>query len=156
MSPDRPHARHAAAERARKARRRQRLVPVLVPVGVLIVAAVVALVIVSGGGGSDEPPEPGSPEQVALGEQVFTQSCATCHGEGLRGGLAGPPLLHEIYAPDHHPDSAIRSAIARGVQPHHWEFAAMPPIPNLSDDDVEAVIAYIRSVQREEWGGDTP
>jgi mono/diheme cytochrome c family protein len=156
MSADRPHARHVAAERARKARRRQRLVPVLVPVGVLVVAAVVALLIVSGDGGSDEPPEAGSPEQIALGEQVFTQSCATCHGEGLRGGLAGPPLLHEMYAPDHHPDSAIRTAVARGVQPHHWEFAAMPPIPNLSDDDVEAVIAYIRSVQREEWGGDTP
>ena len=32
----------------------------------------------------------------------------------------------------------------------------MPPIPNLSDADVDAVIAYIRDVQREEWGGDTP
>lgn len=34
----------------------------------------------------------------------------------------------------------------------------MPPIPDLADADadVEAVIAYIRHVQRVEWGGETP
>ncbi|MCO8127338.1 cytochrome c [Acidimicrobiia bacterium EGI L10123] len=127
-----------------------------IPVVVVALAAVVAVVLVVSGGSSEEPPAPGSPEELALGEEVFEQSCATCHGEGLRGGLAGPPLLHEIYAPDHHPDSAIRAAVAQGVQPHHWDFAAMPPIPDLSEADVDAVIAYIRDTQRQAWGGDTP
>lgn len=134
--------------------RRSRLAQLALPVGVVVAAVVVALVLTSGG--SDEPPEPGSAEQLALGEEVFTQSCATCHGEGLRGGLAGPPLLHEFYAPDHHPDAAIRAAIANGVQPHHWEFAGMPPIPGLDEHEVDAVIAYIRDTQREAWGGETP
>jgi mono/diheme cytochrome c family protein len=126
-----------------------------VPVGVVVLAVIVALVLV-GTGGSEDPPAPGSPEELALGQEVFERRCATCHGEALRGGLAGPPLVHEIYSPDHHPDASVRAAVARGVQPHHWEFAAMPPIPDLSDADVEAVIAYIRDVQRQEWGGDTP
>jgi len=155
MSAERPHARQAAAARARARRRNQRLLPILVPVAVVAVAAAVAVLVAAGGGG-DAPPEPGSPEQLALGEEVFAQNCATCHGEAARGGLAGPPLVHEIYAPDHHPDEAIRTAIARGVEPHHWDFAAMPPIPNLDADEVEAVIAYIRAEQRAEWGGDTP
>ena len=155
MPDDRPHARHAAADRARQARRRRTLRTAAIPVAVIVVAVVAALLITSGSG-SDEPPAPGSPEQLALGEEVFTESCQTCHGEGLRGGLAGPPLISEIYRPDDHPDSAIRAAVANGVQPHHWEFAGMPPIPGLSETDVDAVIAYIRDVQREAWGGDTP
>lgn len=154
MPKDRPHARHAAKQRARRAERRRLLLLVAVPVGVALV--VVIAVVVLRGGDSSVPPEPGSPEQVAAGEEVFVANCATCHGEGLRGGLAGPPLIDEIYEPSHHPDSAIRAAIANGVMPHHWDFAGMPPITGLSEDDVDAVIAYIRAVQRDAWGGDTP
>lgn len=155
MSAERPHARHAAAARARQAERRKRWRAAAIPVGVVAIAAIVAIVLTTTGG-SDAPPEPGSPEELALGEEVFADNCATCHGERLRGGLAGPPLISEIYVPDHHPDSAIRAAVANGVEPHHWDFAAMPPIPGLSDADVEAVIAYIRDVQRDTWGGATP
>jgi mono/diheme cytochrome c family protein len=155
VSDERPHARKAAAQRAAEAKRRQRLVQIGVPVAVVLVAVFLALILTSGGD-SGEPPEPGSPEELALGQEVFEQSCANCHGEELRGGLAGPPLVHEIYAPDHHPDAAIRAAIANGVQPHHWDFAAMPPIPGISAHEVDAVIAYIRDTQREAWGGDTP
>ena len=85
---------------------------------------------------------------------MFAKNCATCHGEELRGGLAGPPLVHEIYAPDHHPDSAIRAAIANGVQPHHWDFAAMPAFPALDESEVAAVVAYVRHQQAEAWGED--
>jgi mono/diheme cytochrome c family protein len=128
---------------------------VLVPAVVVAIAGVVAFVIASGGG-TAEPPAPGSPEELALGEEVFAENCQTCHGPEASGGLAGPPLIHELYVPDHHPDEAFRAAIARGVQPHHWEFAGMPPIPGLDESEVEAVIAYVRAQQREAWGGDTP
>lgn len=119
-------------------------------------ALVLGLVLAGCGDSEAGPPEPGSAEELALGQEVFEQNCATCHGEELRGGLAGPPLVHEIYAPDHHPDSAIRAAIANGVQPHHWDFAGMPPIPGLEAHEVDAVIAFVRDTQREAWGGDTP
>lgn len=153
MAKDRPHARHAAKQRARQAQRRRLMLLIGVP---LFVALVVVVAVVVSGGDSSVPPEPGSPDQVAAGEDVFVANCATCHGEGLRGGLAGPPLINEIYAPSHHPDSAIRAAIANGVTPHHWDFAGMPPITGLSDDDVDAVIAYIRAVQRDAWDAGSP
>lgn len=155
MAEKKRRARRPATDRARQAKRRRRLRRAAGPVLVLVVAAVVAALVL-GGGESSEPVEAGSPEQLAVGEEVFDANCATCHGEGLVGGLAGPPLLHEIYAPDHHPDSTIRAAIANGVQPHHWDFAGMPPIQGLSGQDVDAVIAYIRDVQEDEWGGDSP
>ncbi len=127
------------------------------PAVVAAVALALGLVLSAcGGDGDAAPPEPGSPEELALGQEVFVANCATCHGEELRGGLAGPPLVHEIYAPDHHPDSAIRAAIANGVQPHHWDFAGMPAIPGLEEHEVDAVIAFVRDTQREAWGGDAP
>ena len=152
MADKRAHARHTAREAARRRRRRAKAMPIVVVAVVAIGAALVAAVVSSGG--SDDPPAPGSPEQLALGEEVFGDNCATCHGDGLRGGLAGPPLVDEIYEPSHHPDSAIRAAIAQGVRPHHWDFAGMPPIRGLSDDEVDAVIAYIRTTQRQAWGDD--
>jgi mono/diheme cytochrome c family protein len=149
MPSDRPHRRQAAAQRARRARLRRRALVVGLPVAAVVLAAVVALAVTNRDPGA--PPEPGSAEQLALGAEVYARSCATCHGSVLQGTLAGPPLIDEIYRPDHHPDSTIRAAIARGVEPHHWNFAAMPPIPGLSEHEVEAVIAHIRAVQADTW-----
>ncbi|MGK2930049.1 MAG: c-type cytochrome [Acidimicrobiales bacterium] len=138
------------------ARRAQRRRWMLIGAPVVLVAAVVAAALLLGGGEEADAPVAGSAEQLALGEEVFVANCATCHGEGAQGGLAGPPLVHEIYEPDHHPDSAFRAAVANGVTPHHWDFAGMPPIQGLSDDDVDAVIAYVRERQQEAWGGPRP
>ena len=60
----------------------------------------------------------------------------------------GPPLLDQIYAPGHHPDAAIRAAVRNGVQPHHWPLGPMPALPHVGDDEIESIIAYVRSVQR--------
>lgn len=128
-----------------------------IPIVVVAVAVVVAVVLtVSGGGSSDEPPAPGSPEELALGEEVYDQSCATCHGPEAGGGLAGPPLVHEVYGDL--TDAQIRTAIAQGKPPTNWpQFeGGMSPVPNLSATDVAAVIAYVRDAQREAWGGDAP
>ena len=149
---ERPRNRREAEARRRASARRWRLLAGVAAV-VLGLGAVVAIVAVASG--PSTPLEDGTDDE-ALGAQVFSASCATCHGPELRGTFVGPPLVDEIYAPDHHGDDAIRAAIANGVQPHHWDFAAMPPIPNLSEADVDAVIAYIRDTQREAWGGDTP
>jgi mono/diheme cytochrome c family protein len=148
MSAERPHARHAAAARARKRERSKRLVPLLITAGVVVVAVAVAALIATADG-SDEPPAPGSPEELALGEEVFVDSCQTCHGERARGGLAGPPLVHEIYRDLE--DADIRTAIRQGKAQENWEFAPMPPVPGLEDHEIEAVIAYVRAEQEEAW-----
>ncbi|HVM53997.1 MAG TPA: cytochrome c [Acidimicrobiales bacterium] len=114
-----------------------------------VVAAAVFIALLSGCGGGS-----GDRDPVARGRALFQGSgtCATCHGADLGGTAMGPPLLDPIYAPDHHPDAAFRAAIRSGVQPHHWQFGPMPPLPHLDDDDIESIIAYVRSEQRAEPG----
>lgn len=152
MPPKRPNAQRAAAARREAEQRRTRLLRWGGAALLVVVAIGVGIALTAGDSdGSDEPASGG--ELVAAGGEVFAANCSTCHGDDLRGTFVGPPLLHEIYLPDHHPDSAIRAAVANGVTPHHWDFAGMPPIP-LEDDEVDAVIAYIRAEQEAAGIGD--
>lgn len=138
----------SANRKPHRRRGRRNLLPVLVPVGVLAVAGAVAALVATGGG-DDAPPAPGSPEELALGEDVFAENCQTCHGERARGGLAGPPLVHDMYQDLE--DADIRAAVANGKAQENWRFAPMPPIP-IDGDEVRAVIAYVRDQQRRAWG----
>lgn len=63
------------------------------------------------------------------------------------GPTRGPSHLSIVYEPNHHTDDSFRLAIANGVPQHHWNFGAMEPVDGLSDNEVEAVIAFIRSEQ---------
>jgi mono/diheme cytochrome c family protein len=89
------------------------------------------------------------PELVAEGEAAYQQTCAMCHGDDLNGTDDGPPFLDPVYAPDHHPDEAFFAAAANGVQPHHWDFGPMPPQPDVTPDEVQAIVAYVRTQQIE-------
>ncbi len=86
---------------------------------------------------------------LARGEQVFAANCAACHGEAGVGTTSGPPLVHEIYEPGHHPDESFVRAIREGVPAHHWDYGPMPAISGLNDEEIEDVIAYVRELQRE-------
>lgn len=81
------------------------------------------------------------------GERAFEANCVRCHGTNAGGTDNGPPLVHRIYEPSHHGDTAIRRAVRLGVQPHHWPFGAMPKI-DVSNRQLDAIIAYIRELQR--------
>lgn len=84
---------------------------------------------------------------TATGDATYQQSCASCHGTELRGTDEGPPLLSQVYEPGHHPDMAFVSAVKNGSPAHHWGFGDMPPVPEINDNEIEAVIAYIRNQQ---------
>ena len=86
---------------------------------------------------------------AAAGQEAFETYCISCHGAEGKGTDQGPPLVHIVYEPSHHGDDAFRSAVANGVTPHHWDFGPMPPVPGIADSEVEAVITYIRELQRE-------
>lgn len=111
------------------------------------VAVVLAAVVLVGCGGADEGAAPPASADLALGAEVYAQSCASCHGDDLEGTDRGPSHLSIVYEPGHHPDAAFRSAIANGAMQHHWGFGPMPPVEGLTDDEVDAVIAFIRSEQ---------
>ena len=86
---------------------------------------------------------------AAAGESAFNENCAACHGRNAAGkdGL-GPPLVHKIYEPSHHGDMAFVLAAKQGVRQHHWSFGNMPPQPHVSDQEIQSIIAYIRTLQR--------
>jgi cytochrome c1 len=52
-----------------------------------------------------------------------------------------------VYEPGHHPDDSFRAAVAEGAVAHHWDFGDMPPVPGLTDDEVDQIIAFIREQQ---------
>ena len=81
------------------------------------------------------------------GQRLFGENCAACHGAAGDGTTVGPPLVHMIYHPNHHPDFAFHNAVNDGVPQHHWAFGDMEPRPGLSGGDVNDIICYIRQLQ---------
>ena len=118
--------------------------------------AALALVAVVGAcgsdsdGGSDDPSSGDAGVDLAMeGQEAFEANCAACHGEDLKGTDTGPPFLDPIYAPNHHPDEAFYGAVKNGVQPHHWQFGPMPPQPAVTEEQVAAIVSYVRFKQAE-------
>ena len=56
--------------------------------------------------------------KARAGARLFSANCAVCHGENATGTEQGPPLLHKIYEPGHHPDASFQRAVkARRDEP---------------------------------------
>ena len=83
-----------------------------------------------------------------LGGRVFNKTCATCHGNNASGTDKGPPLIPRIYEPSHHADGSFARAVRQGVRAHHWPYGDMPPQPEITDDQLSAIITFVREVQR--------
>ena len=120
----------------------------------MFAATVIAMSLVLAACSSDDAGEGGTAggdaEQIAQGETLYQANCASCHGTDLRGTDKGPSHLSIVYEPGHHGDNAFRSAIEIGAVQHHWPFGDMPPVPGLSNTDVDAIIAYARDAQERE------
>ena len=86
--------------------------------------------------------------EAEAGQVLFDESCMTCHGPHATGSDQGPPLVHKIYEPNHHGDMSFRLAVRNGVRSHHWDFGNMAPVEGVSDDDVEKIIVYVRTLQQ--------
>ncbi len=83
------------------------------------------------------------------GRRAFDATCATCHGDAAGGRTGfGPPLVHPIYEPSHHADTAFLRAVQQGAPAHHWRFGDMPPQPGVTPAEVADILAYVRELQR--------
>ena len=106
---------------------------------------------------------PTDPTQVRLGEVVYRQRCASCHGVNLEGQpdwrirmpngrLPAPP--HDASGHTwHHPDQVLFDITKLGLGPFappDYE-SDMPAFEGvLTDGEIRAVIAYIMSQWPEE------
>ena len=107
--------------------------------------------------------DPENKTQVVQGERVYSAHCATCHGVKLEGQpnwrerLATGRLPAPPHDPSghtwHHPDDMLFSMVRNGMAPHAPPDynSDMPAFGNrLSDADIWAVLAYIKSTWPEE------
>jgi mono/diheme cytochrome c family protein len=89
------------------------------------------------------------PEVFVAGESLYNAHCARCHGLSAVGTDQGPSLLSAVYAPSHHSDVSFFLAVKQGVPAHHWQFGNMPPIPQVTQDEVTEIILYVRWLQEQ-------
>lgn len=120
-----------------------------------ILTAVAMVTLLVGCGGSDGASSGGTSQQSRIGsydngERLFGENCAACHGATAEGTTVGPPLVHAVYNPNHHPDFSFHNAVNDGVPQHHWAFGDMEPRPGLSGSDVNDIICYVRQLQVDE------
>ncbi|MDR3518164.1 MAG: cytochrome c [Azospirillaceae bacterium] len=85
--------------------------------------------------------------KAQVGKVAFDANCGQCHGANAAGTGNGPPFVHPIYNPGHHPDAAFFQAAHQGVPQHHWNFGDMPAQPQVGDADLDAIVAYVRELQ---------
>lgn len=102
--------------------------------------------------------DPDNGAQVARGQAVYAAQCARCHGADLQGqpnwrerqanGRLPAPPHDESGHSWHHPDSVLFGITKQGIAafaPPGYE-SDMPAFENvLTDDDIAAVLAYIKS-----------
>ncbi len=107
--------------------------------------------------GTAEPPAP-DPAQLALGSSLYGEHCAACHGAELEGqanwrqrdpeGLLPAPPHDETGHTWHHPDRQLFEITKLGTAAligPDYQTTMGPFAEVLSDDEIRAVLAYIRS-----------
>lgn len=118
------------------------------------------------GNGSDDGAlfRPDDAEIVALGQIIYAETCASCHGVNLEGepnwqtrgsdGLLPAPPHDETGHTWHHPDQVLfditRIGLARAANLENYE-TAMPAYEGvLTDDEIIAVLSFIKNRWPEE------
>lgn len=100
---------------------------------------------------------------IAQGEAVYQQNCASCHGENGEGQNPDAPLAKDATgrypAPPHndtghtwhHDDDLLVQIVTEGGMGPPTSFYPMPAFGSiLSQDEIKAVIEYIKTMWSEE------
>ena len=77
------------------------------------------------------------------GSQLYLKYCSSCHGVDRTGTVAPPllPLFLKKYT-----DNKLIKIIKNGLPA-----TQMPPFKNLKDDEIKAIISYIRKPASINW-----
>jgi len=148
---------HRQRQEALDRQKRNRQITIIV-LGAAALLLVAASILAARGEPAAAAINPADQQQVALGQEVYTAQCATCHGENLEGeenwqqpgegGLLKAPPHDETGHTWHHSDENLIDSIKRGGARLGAEFGVspMPAYENvLSDDEILAVLAYIKT-----------
>jgi mono/diheme cytochrome c family protein len=75
------------------------------------------------------------------GFDVFRQSCLQCHAINGEGGRVGPELNVPQSIVEYRPEAQIRAFVR---DPRSFRYTQMPANPQLSEADLDALLAYFR------------
>lgn len=120
-----------------------------------------ALLVACGGGTAEQqganvaPPVAGG-DQIAMGQTLYGDNCASCHGAGGEGKGSAPPVVGKGALPlDPRPGSKRATQFKTVADVGGWVKANMPPKTpgSLSDDQYWAILAFDLKANGVDLGG---
>jgi len=89
---------------------------------------------------------PGTPEgsPASKGYAIFRDQCVRCHAINREGGHVGPDLNVPQNILEYRPEAQVRAYIKN---PLAFRYGNMPAHPNLSDADLDALVAYLTAMK---------
>lgn len=86
-------------------------------------------------------PAADAPSVVRAGFSLFRDRCVRCHAINREGGRVGPELNVPQNITEYRPEAQIRAYIRN---PAVFRYGNMPAHEDLSDEDLDALLAYLR------------
>ena len=116
----------------------------------LFVSIAIAAFAASCGGKGEKQTTP-SAALIERGEALYQESCSKCHGGATGGSLKDFPPPHNSNGHTwHHPDQQLIEMVLNGIT-FSVEDQKMPAFrEKLTEDDIRAVLAYIKTWWTEE------
>jgi mono/diheme cytochrome c family protein len=78
------------------------------------------------------------------GYSIFRSECVACHAINGEGGKVGPDLNIPQSIVEYRPSEQIKAYIRN---PLTFRYTSMPPHPHLSDEQIDAIVAYFAAMK---------
>lgn len=82
--------------------------------------------------------------RVQRGFALFREHCVKCHAVNQQGGRVGPELNVPRSVTEYRDEGFLRAWIR---DPSSFRVSVMPPSPQLSDEDLSALLAYLAAMR---------
>lgn len=106
---------------------------------IFILLACAAALLAQRSGAQRNNQAPANPAAIAKGRDLYLGACSACHGTSGNGGT-GPSLVNGLQV-RRATDKQLFESIRGGVKS-----TDMPPFPNFKDDEVWALVGFVRSL----------